>query len=107
MLVLYLDPVRGALSRAAHRAARGIARVAHLGERPAPQTDSAQLGHADAGWVQVLDMDSGRLRGRGRLMLRNDGARVGGAPAIDARIESFVPAEDPPLVPQDHVLLLV
>lgn len=109
MLVFYVDPLRLALRRGARAAARGIVRVAHLDEHPAPREihDPTPTGHRDAGWVRVLHVEGQRLRGRGRLMMRREPASPGGAPACDAWLESFVPAEEPTLAAGDQVLLLV
>ena len=109
MLMPYVDPLRVALLRGARAAMHGIARVACFGEHPAPREldDPTQTGHRDAGWVRVLDADGQRPRGRGRLMLRSEDAHPDGTPAFEARLESFVPAEDPALGAGDHVLLLV
>lgn len=64
-------------------------------------------GHRDAGWVQALDVQDQRPRGRGRLMLRRKGARPDGAPRFEAWIESFVQPDGPALASGDHVSLLV
>ena len=109
MLMVYFDPLCLALLRGARAATRRIARVAHFGDSPAPRKldDPTPTGHRNAGWVQVLDADAERLRGRGRLMLRGKDAHPDGTPAFEARLESFVPAEEPALGTGDPVRLFV
>ncbi len=109
MLASYVEPVRLVFRRAARAAAQGIVRVAHLEDQPGSReiVDPSQVGQSDAGWVQVLDVEDGRARGRGRLMLRSKRIRRGDRPGWEARIESFVPADEPGLASQEQVLLLV
>lgn len=89
-------PLRLALLRGARVATQGMARFARPGGRPAPREndDPTQRWRQDAGWVQMLDATGQRPRGRGRLMLRSEGARGGDTPALDARLVSFVPAQE-------------
>ena len=106
MLAFYADPLRLAVRRGARAAARAVVRIANLDETPAPgMEDPRELGHGDAGWVQVLDVEGQRVRGRGRLTLRSEGIRANGVPAFDAQLESFVPADGPALAVGDVLLL--
>ena len=111
MLVLYMNPVRGALRRGASMMqgmARGLGRGARVQEATESHDihDPQTVAHGNAGWVQLLDIEGQRPRGRGRLMLRSEGANTEGAQTFEASVESFVPG-DAPVAPGDHVLLLI
>jgi hypothetical protein len=89
---------------------RHMSRIGELVQRLEQlQTRSRRgaLGHRDAGWVQVFDVQDGRARGRGRLLLRRIGARPDQPARFEGRIESFVPADEPALADGDHVSLLM
>jgi len=76
-------------------------------EQSRPRLSRGQLGQRDAGWVQLLDIEGQRLRGRGRLMLHSERTRDDGSRRLHAQVESFVPVDELPLKAGDQVLLLI
>lgn len=99
---------RFAIARAVRVFARSIiGRAARADQRTRDVHDPVQVARGDAGWVQILDVDEQRLRGRGHLMLQGEPDSRAGEPRFLAQLESFVPADGPQLVPGERAFLLI
>lgn len=87
------------------RRGMGVLRRLKPGSAPAAP-EAPEIARGDAGWVQILEIKTQRVIGRGRLLMRTMRPLADGLPRFQARVESFAATDGPPAVGDDLLVLI-